>query len=399
MTDLHFSSAGVSHPGRVRTSNEDAFELGHGVCAVADAVGMRPGGADAAQFVVKACVQELSEDPLPPRQRLEAVFLSIHNRLVERGEAIMQGRPPCVAAVALLLDRDTASIAWVGDCRCYLLRPGTIRLLTHDHSLVADLVHRGEIGEHEAMHHPQRHLIQRALGAGRRRQPNEGGLADIVTVALEPGIAFLLASDGIHTELDAERMRRIAEVHAGDPNGLARALLDSALAMGGHDNLTAVFVSESGYAAQVATLPRTEPMQAEDTIADSLQVATLPPSAVPVPGFLCEQAGRAAPRLRFWSAFASVLALMCAVALGLGTKPAKPGGSSAVILRTAGTAEVPYRTLSEALDAASVGDVLVLEPGVSEVLRPRRRLTVRIEPPGAVSTAQREEDRDANGDL
>ena len=68
--------------------------------------------------------------------------------------------------VALLIEGGRATLAWAGDSRAYRLRRGVLERLTRDHSLVQELLDRGEIGEAEAERHPQRNVVTRAVGAG-----------------------------------------------------------------------------------------------------------------------------------------------------------------------------------------------------------------------------------------
>ena len=86
---------------------------------------------------------------------------------------------------------DDLAIAHVGDSRFYVLRDGELSQLTDDHSLVGELVRRGQISAEEAEDHPQRSIITRALGI-------EGEVVvDHFSWPVRDGDVFLLCSDGL----------------------------------------------------------------------------------------------------------------------------------------------------------------------------------------------------------
>ena len=93
--------------------------------------------------------------------------------------------------VAALVVGDRAYILNIGDSRCYLVRPEGITKVTRDHSVVEDLVARGQITPEQARQHPQKNLITRALGAESRLR------ADLFRQPMEHGDALLLCSDGL----------------------------------------------------------------------------------------------------------------------------------------------------------------------------------------------------------
>jgi protein phosphatase len=124
-------------------------------------------------------------------------------------------------------------LANVGDSRAYLWSAEGIERVTRDHSLVEELVQRGEITEDQAREHPRRNLITRALGTSRRVG------ADFYPLTIEPGQKLLLCSDGLSTML---RDEEISEILRGDDIRLCcERLINAANDAGGHDNIT-VFI-------------------------------------------------------------------------------------------------------------------------------------------------------------
>jgi protein phosphatase len=106
--------------------------------------------------------------------------------------------------------------------------------LTNDHSLVAELVRRGELTAAEAEIHPQRSVITRALGTDPEVE------IDVFVADGTPGDIFLLCSDGLSTMVDADTIAVLVDRNRPDLRGAARALIAAANDNGGEDNITAV---------------------------------------------------------------------------------------------------------------------------------------------------------------
>jgi PPM family protein phosphatase len=122
----------------------------------------------------------------------------------------------------------------VGDSRAYLFRANRLEQITDDHSLVAELVRRGELSPAEAEVHPQRSVITRALGT----DPDVD--VDAFSIDAQPGDIFLLCSDGLSSMVDARAMQEIIAQHRGDLAAATNALINAANRGGGEDNITAV---------------------------------------------------------------------------------------------------------------------------------------------------------------
>lgn len=225
----------VSHPGTVRTKNEDAYlcrpEIG--LFAVADGVGGHFGGGVASSEVIKA-LNEI-EERLAPADLLNAArtrLRDVHRRLQE--EAARNGRTPAATTVVvLLLSGDHLACIWAGDSRAYLLRCGRLFPLTADHSLVNEMASAGILSNGKADTHPSSSIITRAIGL-----TSSSALVDKVIGSIEPGDRFLLCSDGLTKAVDEEEI--VARLMADDP---AAALLAAALHANAKDNVTALVAS------------------------------------------------------------------------------------------------------------------------------------------------------------
>ena len=153
--------------------------------------------------------------------------------------------------VAILQPDGKVAIGHVGDSRAYRLRDDQLEQLTDDHSLVAELVRRGELSPQEAAIHPQRSVITRALGT-------EADVdVDVFTVETRDGDVFLLCSDGLTTMVDAGTIERILVLNRGRLDAATHALIKAANDRGGDDNITAIlFAVADGDRRAAPTSPR-----------------------------------------------------------------------------------------------------------------------------------------------
>lgn len=138
--------------------------------------------------------------------------------------------------VAALAGEEEALILNEGDSRAYhISEESGISQVTRDHSLVEDLVERGELTRDQARVHPHKNLITRALGA----EPDLK--ADSFRRELAEGDFLLLCSDGL-SNVVSEQEILYEVVHGGEACTCCRRLLDIALHRGAPDNVTAVLI-------------------------------------------------------------------------------------------------------------------------------------------------------------
>jgi protein phosphatase len=129
----------------------------------------------------------------------------------------------------------------IGDSRIYYLpaRESCLRQITQDDTHVGWLVRKGKLNEREARSHPQRNMLQQALGAG-----NQFVNPQLGTVVCEPGDRFLLCTDGVvdgfRDELLLDQLRSIESADAG--KNAAHLLVEAAVAASGRDNTTAQLI-------------------------------------------------------------------------------------------------------------------------------------------------------------
>ena len=135
--------------------------------------------------------------------------------------------------VCPLVVEQTAYLLNIGDSRAYHISREGIRRVTRDHSVVEDMVARGDITPEEARNHPRKNLITRALGSEERIR------ADLYEQALAGGDFLLLCSDGLSNIVTDQEMLYEA-LHGGAPEDCCQRLLDIAMSRGAPDNVTAV---------------------------------------------------------------------------------------------------------------------------------------------------------------
>jgi protein phosphatase len=235
-TPFRWTSAALSHAGRVREVNEDAcLELpGRGLWAVADGMG----GHSLGEFASRLAIRSLA-DLAPPQDLNHYVGLALErlqgaNRRL-RDEAARRDVPLIGTTIALLLvsQRECACL-WAGDSRIYRYRNGRLRQLTRDHSELEAFLSRRPRQADDTLHLPPSNVITRALGA-------EDTIAiDCATVDVADGDVFLLCSDGLSNEVAEAAIAQA--LLPGNCGQAAQELLDLALEHGGRDNITAVVV-------------------------------------------------------------------------------------------------------------------------------------------------------------
>lgn len=233
---------GVTDTGAVRTQNQDAFyvdvpseHLAVGV--VCDGMGGAKAGNVASLLAVETFVEALQSTPEEGRtepasilsQAAETANHAVYHRAVSDADCRGMG----TTMVAVLVVEETAYLLNIGDSRAYHINADGITRLTRDHSVVEDMVARGDITPEEARNHPRKNLITRALGSEERIR------ADLYEKALQPGDFLLLCSDGL-SNLVADQELLYEVIHGGAPADCCQRLLQITLSRGAPDNVTAI---------------------------------------------------------------------------------------------------------------------------------------------------------------
>lgn len=237
MTIYSITSSSITETGKVRQTNEDAVLETGNLFAVADGMGGHQAGEVASALALGVVGQYIEDNIglISGEKLVEKAVGAANAAVYQKASSSAKFKQMGTTLTLLYREGDTAYVAHVGDSRAYLLRDGILKRLTADHSLVATLVEEGEITEEQAMHHPQRNIILKALGLEPQVE------IDVFAVQILPGDVFMIASDGL-TGLVPDR--RISEILAAprEPPDWARQLVDEALEAGGTDNVSVVVV-------------------------------------------------------------------------------------------------------------------------------------------------------------
>lgn len=222
----------------MRQVNEDAVLETGNMFAVADGMGGHQAGEVASSLALSVVAQYIEDNiGLISGEKLVEKAASAANAAVyKKATSSSKFRQMGTTLTLMYRESDTVYISHIGDSRAYLFREGELKRVTRDHSLVAALVEEGEITEEQAMVHPQRNIILKALGLEPQVE------IDVSAVKIQPGDVFMLATDGLTGLVDDEAIKEVMRAD-GDPSTWSRALVDRGLEAGGSDNISVVVVS------------------------------------------------------------------------------------------------------------------------------------------------------------
>jgi len=245
MTEQFF---GITDTGRQRQNNEDTFiaELTANkkfiIACVIDGVGGYSGGEVAAALTREAILRRLdkpSGEIIP--MIVDCFRLANEKILSEKQNSKGHDNMACVSTLAIVdIERNQFYFAHVGDTRLYLIRDHSLVKISHDQSFVGFLEDSGRLSEAEAMKHPKRNEINKALGLD-GQLGKDGEYIETGQSPFLPGDMLLLCSDGLTDMLDSSEIREIV-TDQGSLKEKGRKLIDAANHNGGKDNITVVLV-------------------------------------------------------------------------------------------------------------------------------------------------------------
>jgi protein phosphatase len=220
--------------GRQRRANEDSLFARTPLFVVADGMGGAQAGEVASRLAVEAFQPGITDTAHPERE-LADLARSANDRIHSLSHSNAEQAGMGTTLTALYVGEQEVSIAHVGDSRAYCLREGKLLRLTDDHTLVDELMRQGRLTPEEAVEHPQRSVITRALGPE--------GAVDVDTRSFQAraGDVYLLCSDGLTTMVSEED---IAAALISHPrlHDAGEALIRAANDAGGRDNVTVVLL-------------------------------------------------------------------------------------------------------------------------------------------------------------
>jgi len=266
---VRVQAAGQSHPGLIRTSNEDHFiaarlsramevldsnlpsgevppssQLEAYLLAVADGVGGHNAGERASSLVIARGIEMIlasanwglrleGAEGARLLERMRDYMSRLNESLlaaIEADEALAGMATTLTVAYTVGL---RAFVVHVGDSRAYLFREGRLTQLTRDHTVAQELAEIGEISRDEVRNHPRRNTLTNVIGGSGIRRP------DITHHQLLSNDLLILCTDGLSDLLDDAAIAQVVAANPG-PKLVCPALIDAALAAGGKDNVTCV---------------------------------------------------------------------------------------------------------------------------------------------------------------
>lgn len=231
--------SGQTDVGLKRTNNEDAFLVRSDLkfCLVADGMGGAAAGELASRYFAETCLKIFSQvkaDSVPALLLLVQKAFQMANKSIldHVREAPRHKGMGCTAELMAFCDEGFV-LGHVGDSRTYRFRNGELKQLTHDHSLVQNMVDQGVISAAEARHHSHRNVILRAVGIEKNLS------LDLIKGKPMPGDIYLLCSDGLTDMIEDDQIEEALSVDTSLPEK-ADACIALAKQAGGSDNITVV---------------------------------------------------------------------------------------------------------------------------------------------------------------
>ncbi len=249
----HFTlfMAGKTDTGLTRDHNEDfiAWDAEQGLALLADGMGGHKAGDIASRMSVECIKKNLrpvlerpspasgDKDTGPLASLLDKAINEANDTVFTAGEANAQQKGMGTTLVVLVLHDDRVLVAHVGDSRLYRLHGRELMAVTHDHSLVREMMAEGMMTEEEAQDSPFTHVITQAVGV------REAVDAEIQEFEAVPGDVYLLCSDGLTDAVEDCEIAETLLAVQGNWERAAQRLVDLANQHGGRDNISVVIVA------------------------------------------------------------------------------------------------------------------------------------------------------------
>jgi len=239
---------GITDSGKVRKHNQDVFQTFSNedkdiaVLVVCDGMGGAKAGNIASELAADIFMDEMKrkideiEDDYNRDDIAKMMADAVHtanNTVFEKSLEDEEFSGMGTTLTAAVSTKDGEVVANVGDSRLYHISDKKITQITRDHSVVEDMIERGEITRNEARRHPSRNLITRALGTGINEPP------DIFFIKMKSGESIILCSDGL-TAVVMDNEIQFELLRGATVRESCEVLVDMALERGAPDNVTAV---------------------------------------------------------------------------------------------------------------------------------------------------------------
>ena len=232
--------------GLVRKMNQDSFYISeendsYKLCILADGMGGYTGGEVASKLACKAASNYIIENFDVRKQYVKEEVMEIIKKAMNYANSIVHERSKQVEELEqmgttleiCLIYCNRAFIGHIGDSRIYRIRQNIMRKITTDHSYVQTLVKDGTITKEEAIHHPKKNMLMKALGCEETIEP------DVMVKGFNPKDIILICSDGL-TNMIAEQ--EIYNIVVDDIEEACDNLIKKSKELGGNDNITVIII-------------------------------------------------------------------------------------------------------------------------------------------------------------
>ena len=234
---------GMTDIGKKRVVNQDNIYVSTrpvgnlpNLFVVADGMGGHKAGDYASRYATDAVVESISGNSETDIKKIITKAVEDANSLVFKKSAENEDfRGMGTTLVIAAISGNELTVANVGDSRLYLIEGSSIKQLTQDHSLVAEMVRMGQIDEQEARRRPDKNIITRAIGI------SDVIHADFFKSRIKDNEYVLLCSDGLSNMLEDSEM--LSAVTGSDPlEKKTSMLIDLANQKGGKDNISVIII-------------------------------------------------------------------------------------------------------------------------------------------------------------
>jgi protein phosphatase len=197
-------------------------------------MGGHEGGQIASRLAVETFTKAYAGIPDPdPQKRLLKALDQAHRSIQQRARQNPRLNSMGTTCTALALIDSRLYFVHVGDSRLYLLREGNLRILSHDHSLIARLLEKGLIRPDQAQDHPQKHVLTSALGVSDDEIEID---ATPEPLPLHKDDVLMICTDGLWGQMQADEIEQA--LASQSPDAACRSLVHLAKERGGPDNIT-----------------------------------------------------------------------------------------------------------------------------------------------------------------
>jgi len=242
---------GITNSGKVRKHNQDVFKMQANedrdiaILVVCDGMGGANAGNIASELAADSFISSMSSKfndigcstqndiAVMMVEAVLAANMDVYDKSLQDEEYEGMG----TTLTAAVSTKDGEVVVNIGDSRLYYLTNGKITQITRDHSVVEDMIEKGEITRNEARSHPSRNLITRALGTGYYEPP------DVFFLKMNSGDSIILCSDGL-TAVVTDNEIQFELLRDTPVRDICDVLMDMALTRGAPDNVTVVILKK-----------------------------------------------------------------------------------------------------------------------------------------------------------